>query len=157
VLAVSGGAVLRYDPASGALSRKSVEGWHSPHGMRLGDEGRSVYFVPGRTATTIWRGDLQTGAAQPVLDGLLAGHWGSWSLCGRAIYYLGPNALDGDRPWVMRRALEPNAPAQPLTAWTGPLPPIGTSLWSSDPRSCHLYVERIDRGNTDVVLLENQP
>jgi hypothetical protein len=58
---------------------------------------------------------------------------------------------------VLRRGLDSGSQPAAVVAWPGPLTPIGTSLWSSDPRTCDLFVERIDHGNTDVVLLENQP
>lgn len=156
LLAVGDGRLQRLDPTTGRLETRPMPGWHSPHGMTLGDGGRSVYFVEGRTGTAILRGSIETGASEKVMDGLLPGHWGSWSLCGGSITYLGSNPQDSGRPWVMRRALA-GGKLEPLVPWTGPLPPIGTSLWSSDPRTCDLFAERIDRGNTDVVLLENLP
>lgn len=156
VLTISNGEIRSLDPATGRITVRAVPDWESPHGIRLGDKGAAVYYVAGRTGTSIWRGVLQTGATEKVMDGLRPGHWGSWSHCDGSIYYLGPNPGDSGRPWVMRRDLLKNMSA-PVVPWPGALPPIGTSLWSSDPNTCSLYVERIDRTNTDVVLLESLP
>ena len=142
----------RVDPATGARSRIDKMTWPNPHGMQASRDGEWVYFVAGRTGDAIWRGSLLTGMAEHVMDGVLRGNWGCWALGRNAIYYLGRQNLQSP-PSILRFDLQTGR-KQTVAPWPGPLPPIGTSLWSLTPDEGFLYVVRVDRSNSDVTLIE---
>jgi hypothetical protein len=121
--------------------------------MQIMEDGDTVYFVPGRTGDSIWRGSLRTGAASKVVDRLLPGCWGSWAAGKRAIYYLGRNVAESGRAWVMRRDLRSGQDAA-VAAWEGMIPPMGTSYWSFTPDERWIYVVRGDRSSSDIEVVE---
>jgi Tol biopolymer transport system component/DNA-binding winged helix-turn-helix (wHTH) protein len=148
---ISDAQVFRVELVSGNRAQVSRSAWGALHAPQWSRDGDSVYFVPSRTATAIWRGALASGEAGPVLDGLLPGYWGAWAVADEGIYYLGRNPGDADRPWVMR--YEPKTRARKaVTRWPGPLPPMGASLWSLGAGG--LYVVRVDRSESDVSVLD---
>jgi len=132
------------------LVRPSQE---APHGTQLAPDGQSIYFVPGRTGRSIWKGSLVTNDAVRVIDGLVAGSWGSWVLGRSAIWYLGHGPEDPKRPWILRHDLA-TGERTPIAPWEGPAPPMGSSYWALTPDERSLFVVRVDRSNSDIVMLD---
>jgi len=151
---LSAAQVFRVDLATGKRRQVSRVPWGALHAPQIARDGDSVYFVPSRTGKTVWRGSLSSGEAGMVMDGLLPGYWGAWALAGDGIYYLGRNEKGAHRPWILRFDLKTRARVG-VIQWPGPLPPMGTSLWSRRPDGASLYVVRVDRSESDVSLLDS--
>jgi Tol biopolymer transport system component len=139
--------IYRMPSAGGPVSQLSGSGGRP---LQFSSDGRFVYFVKGRTDSSIWKAGVETGAETMVLDGLLPGYWGSWALAPGGIYYLGESA---GSPHLLFYDFSTKRP-EPVAPVPEPLPPIGTDSVSFSPDLRRLICVRIDPTNSDVFRLE---
>ncbi|MBS1854700.1 MAG: PD40 domain-containing protein [Acidobacteria bacterium] len=123
------------------------------HQKLLSPDGRYLYFTGERTGTVIWRYELAGGKVTEVLNDLLSGYWGAWVAGRRGIYYLG---ADREHPGGAAIYLLPEGSGTAVrkARFPGPLPPIGTTMWSLTPDERYLYCVRVDRSHSDLSLVE---
>ena len=125
---------------------------HPVHQKFLSSDGRWLYFSGGRTDTVIWKYNFGTQVVSKVLDGLIPGYWGAWALSVKGIYYLAtdPEPLGGAAIF-----LQPGdgKARKRIAHFPGPLPPIGTSMWSLTPDDRYLYCVRVDLSHSDLTIV----
>lgn len=101
-------------------------------------DGQYLYFARGRMDSAIWRLKLSTREPEPVVDDLMPGYWGCWTLHGDSIYYLTERQ---DGAWISRRDLGQKR-SMPVGKFEGELPPIGTALFSASPAEDRMLTVR---------------
>jgi Tol biopolymer transport system component/DNA-binding winged helix-turn-helix (wHTH) protein len=123
------------------------------HQKMISSDGRYLYFTGGRTDTAIWRFEFAAGQVTKVLDTLLPGYWGAWALGRHGIYFLAEDEQAPGGAAILFHSFE-TARARRVAHYPGPLPPIGTSLWSLTPDERSLYCVRVDLSHSDLTLLD---
>ena len=119
----------------------------------LSPDGRDLYFSNGRTNPAIWRYTIATREREKVLDDLLEGYWGAWTVSPRGLYYLRLNDQPGDEAAIAFYNFQTRTSSR-VAAFPDPLPPIGTTTWAITPDERFLYVVRVDMSRSDLSLVD---
>ena len=119
----------------------------------LSPDGRDLYFSNGRTNPAIWRYTIASREREKVLDNLLEGYWGAWTVSQRGLYYLRLNDQPGDEAAIGFYNFRTRTSSR-VAAFPDPLPPIGTTTWAITPDERFLYVVRVDMSRSDLSLVD---
>lgn len=121
------------------------------HRARVSRDGQWIYYVQGRTSSSIWRINAAGGPAERVLDGLIPGYFGAWALASRGVYYLGEDPKT-QRPWVF--LFHPESGQSRLIAQIpSALPPLGLTEFSLAPDGESLLVVLRQSASSDLLAM----
>jgi Tol biopolymer transport system component/DNA-binding winged helix-turn-helix (wHTH) protein len=120
---------------------------------RASPGGRSVFYAKSQMGSSIWSVSLDTEYETEVLDDLLPGYWGYWTLASTGIYYLGKPAAEGGDPQICYHDFGSGKKRVITTVPRNLPPPIAATL-SLSPDQRSILLVRVDHTNADILRAE---
>jgi Tol biopolymer transport system component len=127
-------------------------------GLSLGasTDGSALYFVREPSGSVLWRLDLRSSEAKPVLDGLVPYCTSCWALAARGLYYLGSHPESDARQTLYFHDAATRRD-RAVVDYPEPLPPIGTGPFSLSPDGRYLLCVRLGPPSGDVFRVDPFP